>query len=132
MGFQIAWQLHDDMGRLIESKDFLIKPEGFNIPYDAEQIHGISTQLAEEQGEDLNQVLHLFNQALSKAKFVVGQNVKFDTNVWGCEFYRAGINSPMEEMPVLDTCTETTASLLQLPGGRGGKFKLPTLSLIHI
>ena len=71
---QIAWQLHDDMGRLIESKDFLIKPEGFNIPYDAEQIHGISTQLAEEQGEDLNQVLHLFNQALSKAKFVVVQS----------------------------------------------------------
>ena len=128
---QIAWQLHDDMGRLIESKDYLIRPEGFNIPYDAEQIHGISTQLALEQGEDLNQVLHLFNQALSKAKFVVGQNVKFDTNVWGCEFYRAGINSPMEEMPVLDTCTETTASLLQLPGGRGGKFKLPTLTELH-
>ena len=47
---QIAWQLHDDMGRLIESKDYLIRPEGYNIPYDSEQIHGISTQLAEEQG----------------------------------------------------------------------------------
>ena len=34
-------------------------------------------------------------------------------------------------MPVLDTCTETTASLLQLPGGRGGKFKLPTLTELH-
>jgi DNA polymerase-3 subunit alpha len=29
----------------------------------------------------------------------------------------------------LDTCTEVTAKLLQLPGGRGGKFKLPTLEL---
>jgi DNA polymerase-3 subunit alpha len=34
-------------------------------------------------------------------------------------------------MPVLDTCTEVTASLLQLPGGRGGKFKLPTLTELH-
>ncbi len=34
-------------------------------------------------------------------------------------------------MPVLDTCTEITASLLQLPGGRGGKFKLPTLTELH-
>ncbi|MDG1778441.1 MAG: DNA polymerase III subunit alpha, partial [Flavobacteriaceae bacterium] len=34
-------------------------------------------------------------------------------------------------MPVLDTCTETTASLCQLPGGRGGKFKLPTLTELH-
>jgi len=40
---QIAWQLHDTYGELIEQKDFLIKPEGYNIPYDVEQIHGIST-----------------------------------------------------------------------------------------
>jgi DNA polymerase-3 subunit alpha len=31
----------------------------------------------------------------------------------------------MSKMPVLDTCTEVTASLLKLPGGRGGRFKLP-------
>lgn len=80
---QIAWQLHDDMGVLLESKDYLIKPEGYNIPYDAEQIHGISTELAEDQGVDLESVLQEFNIALSKAEFVVGQNVKFDLNVWG-------------------------------------------------
>jgi DNA polymerase III alpha subunit (gram-positive type) len=39
---QIAWQLHDDMGKVIEHQDYLVKPEGFNIPYDAERIHGIS------------------------------------------------------------------------------------------
>jgi LemA protein len=37
----------------------------------------------------------------------------------------------MGEMPILDTCTEVTASLLKLPGGRGGKFKLPTLTELH-
>jgi DNA polymerase-3 subunit alpha len=31
----------------------------------------------------------------------------------------------------LDTCTEITADLLKLPGGRGGKFKLPTLTELH-
>jgi DNA polymerase-3 subunit alpha len=36
----------------------------------------------------------------------------------------------MTQMPVLDTCTEVTASLL-IPGGRGGKFKLPTLTELH-
>ena len=128
---QIAWQLHDDMGRLLESKDYLIKPEGYNIPYDSEQIHGISTQLAEEQGVDLKSVLDEFNIALTKAKFVVGQNVGFDTNVWGCEYYRFEMDSPMFEMPVLDTCTEITANLCQLPGGRGGRFKLPTLTELH-
>ena len=50
---QIAWQLHDDFGALIEHQDFLIKPEDFNIPFDAEKIHGISTQLAKEKGYSL-------------------------------------------------------------------------------
>ena len=34
----------------MEHQDYLIRPEGFNIPYDAEKIHGISTELAAEQG----------------------------------------------------------------------------------
>ncbi|WP_456377549.1 DNA polymerase III subunit alpha [Lutibacter sp.] len=128
---QIAWQLHDIYGELIEQQDFLIKPEGFNIPYDAEQIHGISTQLAEEKGEDLEKVLYFFNKALLKSKFVVGQNVKFDLNIMGCEFHRKGISTNLNQMPVLDTCTEKTASLCQITGGRYGKFKLPTLTELH-
>jgi len=128
---QIAWQLHDAMGNLIEHQDYLVQPEGFNIPYDAERIHGISTELAQAQGIPLSEVLEKFNTALSKAKFIVGQNVGFDVNIMGCEFYRLGVNSPMATLPVLDTCTEVTAELLKLPGGRGGRFKLPTLTELH-
>ncbi len=128
---QIAWQLHDEMGQLIEHQDYLVKPEGFNIPYDAERIHGISTELAEAEGISLTEVLEKFNEALGKAKFIVGQNLGFDVNIMGAELYRMGVDSPMASMPVLDTCTEVTASLLKLPGGRGGKFKLPTLTELH-
>ncbi len=128
---QIAWQLHDEMGKLIEHQDYLIQPEGFNIPFDAERIHGISTELAQANGISLVEVLEKFNIALEKANFIVGQNLGFDINIMGCEFHRMGISSPMSTLPVLDTCTEITASLLQLPGGRGGKFKLPTLTELH-
>jgi DNA polymerase-3 subunit alpha len=128
---QIAWQLHDEFGNLIENQDYLVKPDGFNIPYDAERIHGICTELADEQGIGLAEVLEKFNTALSKAKFIVGQNIGFDVNIMGCEFHRMGIESPMSQMPVLDTCTEVTAELLKLPGGRGGRFKLPNLTELH-
>lgn len=128
---QIAWQLHDEMGNLVEHQDYLINPEGFNIPYDAERIHGISTELAQQNGIQLKEMLEKFNIALSKAKYIVGQNVGFDVNIMGCEFYRMGIDSQMSKMPILDTCTEVTASLLKLPGGRGGKYKLPTLTELH-
>ena len=128
---QIAWQVHDDMGRLIEAKDYLIRPDGFDIPFDAERIHGISTELALQQGESITEVLHDFNRALQSAQFVVGQNIGFDLNIMGCEFHRYGVESPMLQMNVLDTCTEHTANLCKLPGGRGGKFKLPTLTELH-
>lgn len=91
---QIAWQLHDEMGKLIEHQDYLVKPVGFNIPYDAEKIHGISTELADKEGVDLSEVLEKFNLALSKTKFIVGQNLSFDLNIMGCEFFRLGIESP--------------------------------------
>lgn len=128
---QIAWQLHDNLGNIIEHQDYLIKPDGFDIPFDSEKIHGISTALATENGVPLQDVLVKFNEALAKAKFVVGQNIGFDINIMGCEFYRYGVESPMAGMSVLDTCTEVTAGLLQLPGGRGGRFKLPNLTELH-
>jgi DNA polymerase-3 subunit alpha len=128
---QIAWQLHDEWGNLIEHKDFLIKPEGYNIPFDAEKIHGISTELATEQGVSLQEVLQEFQAVLSKTKYLVGQNLTFDLNIMGCEFYRMQQETNLSSIPVLDTCTEKTAELCQLPGGRGGKFKLPTLTELH-
>jgi DNA polymerase-3 subunit alpha len=128
---QIAWQLHDNMGKLIEQQDFLVQPDGFNIPYESETIHGISTELAKEQGISIQEILSKFNTVLAKAQFVVGQNVNFDLNIMGCEFFRYQTPTNLQELKVLDTCTETTAELLKLPGGRGGKFKLPTLTELH-
>ena len=128
---QIAWQLHDELGNLIDNQDYLVIPEGYDIPYDAERVHGISTELAHKYGVPLQEMLVKFNEALAQAKFIVGQNVGFDVNIMGCEFYRAGIATQLAQLPVLDTCTEVTAEMLKLPGGRGGRYKLPTLTELH-
>ena len=128
---QIAWQLHDDMGRLSERQDFLITPEGYDIPFESQQIHGISTALAEAQGVPISEALNAFISALSRTSFVVGHNVGFDCNIIGAELHRLQIDNPLLRLPVLDTCTEQTATLCQIPGGRGGRFKLPTLTELH-
>ena len=128
---QLAWQLHDEYGKVIEHKDFLIRPKGFNIPIEAEGIHGISTELASLGGDELEDVLFLFSNAIKKAKIIIGHNVKFDVNVLGCEFCRIGEESPLT-LPILDTCTEKTAELCRLPGGKYGKFKLPSLGELHL
>jgi DNA polymerase-3 subunit alpha len=128
---QIAWQLHDELGRLVEAKNYLIRPDGFAIGYDAEQIHGISTHLAKEIGRDLKEIIVEFNTVLERTKFVVGHNIDFDLNVMGCEFHRLGLETKLNQLPYLDTCSEKTAHMCQIPGGVGGKFKLPTLSELH-
>ena len=128
---QLAWQIHDNLGNCIESKDFLIKPDGYNIPYDSQKIHGISTELAERDGHDLLEVLTQFNEAVKNSKFIIGHNVKFDLNIMGCEFYRLKIKNNLEVSKILDTCYEKTAILCEIPGGRGGKYKFPTLTELH-
>lgn len=129
---QIAWQLHDEFGNLIEARDYLIRPEGFNIPYDAEQIHGISTQLATEAGESLGFVLEEFHKSCNQAKFIVGHNVGFDINVMSAEYFRITNEKPfLQDKLILDTCSERTADLCRIPGGRGGGFKYPTLTELN-
>ena len=54
---QIAWQIHDVKGELIEVKNYIVKPEGYTIPYNSEKIHGISTKRALETGLPLREVL---------------------------------------------------------------------------
>ncbi len=128
---QIAWQLHDKGGNCISHEDYLVIPDGYTIPYDSEIIHGISTALAKKEGIPLSEVLEKFRLILNQCEFVGGHNVKFDLNIMGAEFLRLGDHNPLDNLPVIDTCTEQTASLCQLAGGRGGKFKLPTLGELH-
>ena len=128
---QVAWQLHDAHGKLIDHKDFIVRPDGFDIPFESEQIHGISTVLAHKKGVSLAQVLDAFLEALSQTQYLVGHNVGFDVNIMGAELHRLQRDTAFTLLPVLDTCTEDSALLCQLPGGRGGKFKLPTLTELH-
>ena len=124
---QLAWQLHDDNGKLINNKSFLIKPVDYDIPYESEKVHGISTDLAKQDGVDLSDVIDKFLFDLDKAKYLVGHNVKFDINIIAAELYRLGIVSKFSDLKVIDTCTEITANLCKIKGGRAGKFKYPTL-----
>ncbi|MEN8138286.1 MAG: DNA polymerase III subunit alpha [Bacteroidota bacterium] len=88
---QLAWQIHDVSGELTEVKNFIIKPEGYSIPFNAAQVHGITTDRAKKQGMPLEYVLNEFNKDLEKSSFLVGHNINFDVNIVGAEFHRAGI-----------------------------------------
>jgi len=127
---QIAWQLHDKEGNLLENQDFIIKPEGFDIPFSAQRIHGISTKMAQEEGRDLMEVLEEFKEVLAKAEVVVGHNIIFDYNIVGAEFHRKEIENNLQNIPSADTMQLGT-DFCQLGGGRNGKFKSPKLDELY-
>jgi DNA polymerase-3 subunit alpha len=68
---------------------------------------------------------------LVKAKFIVGQNVGFDVNIMGCEFYRMGYGFSNEFDACFRHLYRSYGFFVKIPGGRGGKFKLPTLTELH-
>lgn len=128
---QLAWAVYDEQGNLVKKQEYLIKPDGFTVPNDATRIHGISTEMLQEKGVDMQMVLKEFDTDLSNVKYVVGHNILFNINIMGCELHRYSITSKLLELPYLDTCAEETAQLCQLSGSRGGRFKLPTVTELY-
>jgi DNA polymerase-3 subunit alpha len=127
---QLAWQLHDDSGKLLNAENFIIKPEGYTIPYNASKIHGITTDRANAEGHDLNKVLAIFEKELQNCTYVVGHNIGFDVNIVGAECHRK--NTPLTICSELQLDTkDLSIDFCALPGGRGGKFKWPTLTELH-
>ena len=78
---QLAWQLHDESGKLIDNKNFIVKPEGYTIPYNAEKIHGISTERAEEEGYDLLLLTQLYSVMMRLLRRTTGSiQGRYETN----------------------------------------------------
>jgi DNA polymerase-3 subunit alpha len=128
---QIAWQLHEADGRLISAQNIIIKPEGFSIPFNAVKVHGITTERAIAEGSDLKEVIELFAADVKKAKYLVGHNIEFDINVMGAEFLRAGFEMDLTQFAKLDT-KEWGTDFCAIPGGKGGKYKWPTLGELYL
>src|SRR5690606_7077420 len=127
---QIAWQLHDRNGNLIENQDYIIKPEGYDIPFNATRIHGISTKMAHELGRNLGEVLLEFQQVLERAEVVAGHNIDFDYKIAGAEFFRLDIQNNLLEKPAADTM-ELGTPFCQLGGGKNGRYKSPKLEELY-
>jgi len=127
---QIAWQTNDKSGNLISSESYIIKPKNFTIPFNAEKIHGISTQKAQDEGKEIKDVLKKFNNELKKNKYIIGHNINFDIKILGSEFYRSEMKTNLLEKESIDTGL-ISKEFCQLKGGLGGRLKMPKLIELH-
>ena len=90
---QLAWILYDvAKNNLVASHDHIIKlPEGVNIPKESITFHGITQDIMEKNGENINDVLSSFVIHLNSADYVVAHNISFDMSIISKEFSRNGM-----------------------------------------
>lgn len=89
---QLAALMTEDDGTTRGSCNFIIKPEGYTIPEEASNIHGITTEIASRCGVPLATAISAFNNlALQCEKGVlVAHNIRFDINVMDYACQRNG------------------------------------------
>jgi DNA polymerase III epsilon subunit-like protein len=125
---QIAWLLIDDQQNEISSAEFIVRPEGFDIPAEAARIHGITTEMARRDGVSLHSALDEVTEDILRASVLIAHNMQFDEKILGAELLRAGRQNVVEAM--VRRCTmQSATNYCQLPGRYG--YKWPTLQELH-
>ncbi|MBQ7252256.1 MAG: 3'-5' exonuclease [Kiritimatiellae bacterium] len=127
----LAWRLTDEDGFLVSEGARLIRPEGFEIPFSATEVHGISQARALAEGTDEREALEAFAADARQATAYVAHNLAFDEGVLRAAFRRRGLPSPFR-LFVRRVCTmEESTRFCAIPGRAGAGFKYPRLGELY-
>ena len=119
---QLGWLLTDAAGRILSEGNHIVRPDGFEIPKAASDVHGITTEFALENGQPLLDVIFAFGADLNQADCVVGHNLDYDLHIVGAEYVRLGYDSRiMFARPTLCTM-QATIQFCNIPGRFGPKW----------
>lgn len=125
---QIAWARYDREFQCRETAAFLIRPDGFTIPVEAQRIHRITTERAAAEGKPIFDALSDFSDAVSQSDVIVAHNLRFDESVISAEYLRLNLLPPFENKNRI--CTMLGAvEFCRLPGPYG--FKWPSLAELY-
>lgn len=128
----IAWKLGG------VEKDRVVKPEGYEIPPEATEIHGITQEQAIQFGRPFRNILIEFVEDLRNANLVVGHNIYFDSSIikantvryFGMDYYELILDPILHVSRRFDTMQKTIKFVgAKHENGRGGKW--PKLSELH-
>ena len=129
---QMAW-MH---GCKVETH--IIRPDGWEIPQETVDVHGITTEYALEHGEPFAAVVDMFIQDCHDAGLICGHNIHFDTSIikanilreLGREYYDANdVENALYKGKRIDTMRPT----MKWVDARmaNGRLKFPNLSELY-
>jgi len=126
---QLAAMLCDHEGNELGRINRIIRPDGWYIPDRVAQIHGITTQRAEQEGVPVADALLEFSKMSDIASIYVAHNFKFDNDMMEIESF----NTPtFVWRPTTSYCTMMRATdVCKIPATRGSGYKWPKLMEIY-
>lgn len=124
---QLGFIVMDGKDTLVE-QEFIVKPEGFEIPVEASNVHKITTERALAEGTPVNKVILEFMFWMNQCDTIIGHNVDFDVHVFGAEYYRIYGSNPFEGRKTVCTMKSST-QFVGIP--RSGGFKYPKLHELY-
>jgi len=99
--------------------DLYVKPDGWEMPAEAGDVNGLTTQFLEENGTPIGVVLDAYVTIVTAGYVVVAHNAQFDTKAMRSELRRAGLPDLFDQTP--NICTMRAAMALGVKKAGGGR-----------
>jgi DNA polymerase-3 subunit epsilon len=130
------WPRLVQLGYIIMSNDEtiyemerIVRPDGFEIPVEASNVHHVTTEYALEHGEPIEEVLRTFRFWIEECEVIIGHNVSFDVSIVGAEFWRLWQRNPFENKKTI--CTMKASTRFCAIPKSSGSFKYPKLHELY-
>lgn len=135
---QVGAILTDETNQDLALLNMLVKPNGREMNYHAEQIHGMSTHYLEDAGLDELSVTEEYGKLLRQADLLVGHNIGFD-QVYVQHMMERNLDGLSPEarsafyLDVPTFCTMKDKKVKKYVGAKNknGRLKFPNLTELH-
>lgn len=129
---QFAFGIYNINGETLEEHNFIINPDGFEIPENSTKIHKITNEIAKSKGIEIKKVLNIFLDKIENINYLVAHNLNFDKSILLSELHRNNISFNWEKYIFKELCTmESTTEYCKLLPYRYNKYKWPKLEELH-
>jgi len=122
---QLGAILYDATWEVRAEVNLIQKPDGYDIPVKASNIHHITTEIATKYGVSGKAIMHLFAALCNRAHVIVAHNIAFDAIVIGREMsvHQVDSKSPKNKICTMNAMT----NICQIKGWKPGQYKWPKL-----
>jgi DNA polymerase-3 subunit epsilon len=97
---QISWVICTKDGIRVKEQNYYVSNNDFEITASAVRVHGLTKTFLEQNGKKRKELLSILSADLLQYEpMVVGHFIELDYRVIGADYFREGLDNPLEKLP---------------------------------